>query len=105
MGQYGCELVVRPNTIVHLTLEIAYRYAERHSELSGILCSTAQNNFNWEIADFQNDFDREIEDSMLEKIPEIIQVIRSLLVAEVDAQIPLSYTACLENCWEICATS
>ena len=26
--QYGCELVVRPNTIVHLTLEIVTRYAD-----------------------------------------------------------------------------
>ena len=87
--QYGCELVIRPNTIVHLTLEIASRYAKRQSELLEVLCSTFQNNFDWEIADFQNDFDQELEDSMLEKIPDIIQAIRSLLVAKVDAQIPL----------------
>ena len=87
--QYGCELVVRPNTIVHLALEIAYEYTNRQSELSGLLYSTVQNNFSWEIEDFQKDFDREIEDNMLEKIPDIIQAIRSLLVTTVDTQIPL----------------
>ena len=99
--QYGCELVIRPNTIVHLTLEIAYRYAERQSELFGVLCSTVENNFGWEIEEFQNDFDREMEDSMLEKIPDIIQVIRSLLVAEVDAQIPLV----IQTVWKTCGKS
>ena len=88
-AQYGCELVVRPNTIVHLALEIASEYTNRQSELSEILYAAVQNNFSWKIEGFQNDFNREIEDSMLKKIPDIIQVIRSLLVAKVDAQIPL----------------
>ena len=76
--QYGCELVVRPNTIIHLTLEIASRYAEHQNELSEVLHSTFHNNFDWETAD-----------SMLEKMPDIIQTIRHLLVTKVDDQIPL----------------
>ena len=76
--QYGCELVVRPNTIIHLTLEIANRYAERQDELSEVLRPI-----------FQGDFDWDSENSMLEKIPDIIQIIEHLLVAEVDNQIPL----------------
>ena len=75
---YGCELVVRPNTIIHLTLEIANRYAERQGELSEALRPI-----------FQSDFDWDSENSMLEKIPDIIQIIKHLLVAEVDNQIPL----------------
>ena len=66
--QYGCELVVRPNTITHLTLDIISEYAEHQSELSGILRPI-----------FQNDFDWESENSMLERIPDIIQTIESML--------------------------
>ena len=87
--QYGCELVIRPNTIVHLALEIVGGYAKRQSDLSGVLHSIIKNNFDWEIADFQNDFNQELEGSMLEKTPDIIQAIRSLLIEEVDAQVPL----------------
>ena len=87
--QYGCELVTRPNTIVHLALEIVSGYAKRQSDLSGALLSTIQNNFDWAMEDFQNNFDREIQNSMLEKISDIIQIIRTLLVVNVDAQIPL----------------
>ena len=76
--QYGCELVVRPNTITHLTLEIISHYAEHQSELSDILGPIFQNNFDWES-----------EESMLEKIPHIIQTIESMLLAKVDNQIPL----------------
>ena len=75
---YGCELVVRPNTIIHLTLEIAKRYAERHDELSEALRPIFQSNFDWSS-----------ENSMLERIPDIIQIIKHLLVAEVDNQVPL----------------
>lgn len=87
--QYGCELVVRPNTIVHLALEIVSGYTKHQSDFSGYLRSTFQNHFNWKIADFRNDFDNEIEGSMLEKIPDMIQVIRSLLIGKVDIQVPL----------------
>jgi hypothetical protein len=76
--QYGCELVVRPNTITHLTLDIISEYAEHQSKLSGILRPI-----------FQNDFDWESENSMLERIPDIIQTIESMLLAKVDNQIPL----------------
>ena len=75
--QYGCELVVRPNTIIHLTLEIVRQYAEHQSELSGSLRPIFQNNFDWAS-----------EDSLLEKIPHIIQTIRTLLLAKVNNQIP-----------------
>ncbi|MCY3549907.1 MAG: HindVP family restriction endonuclease [Candidatus Poribacteria bacterium] len=77
-GEYGCELVVRPNTIIHLTLGIIGRYAEYRSELLGSLSPIFQNNFDWES-----------EDSMLEKIPHITQTIKTLLLAKVDDQIPL----------------
>lgn len=75
--QYSCELVVRPNTIIHLTLEIVRQYAEHQSELSDSLRPIFQNNFDWES-----------EDSLLEKIPHIIQTIRTLLLAKIDDQIP-----------------
>ena len=76
--QYGCELVVRPNTITHLTLDIISEYAEHQSKLSGILRPIFQNGFDWES-----------ENSMLERIPDIIQTIESMLLAKVDNQIPL----------------
>ena len=76
--QYGCELVVRPNTITHLTLEIVSQYAEHQSKLSGSLRPILQDNFDWKS-----------EDSMLEKIPHIIQTIKSLLLTKIDDQIPL----------------
>ena len=76
--EYGCELVVRPNTITHLTLEIVSQYAEHRTELLGSLSPIFQNNFDWES-----------EDSMLEKIPHITQTIKTLLLAKVDDQIPL----------------
>ena len=75
---YGCELVVRPNTIIHLTLEIISQYAKHQNELSDNLRPIFQNNFDWES-----------EDSMLEKIPHITQTIKTLLLAKVDNQVPL----------------
>ena len=75
--QYGCELVVRPNTIIHLTLEIVRQYAEHQIELSDSLRPIFENNFNWES-----------EDSMLGKIPDIMQTIRALLLAKIDDHIP-----------------
>ena len=75
--QYGCELVVRPNTIIHLTLEIVRQYAAHQSELSDSLRPIFQTNFDWES-----------KDSLLEKIPHIIQTIRTLLLAKMDDQIP-----------------
>ena len=75
--QYGCELVVRPNTIIHLTLEIVRQYAEHQSEFSDSLRPIFQNNFDWKS-----------EDSLLERIPHIIQTIRTLLLAKIDDQIP-----------------
>ena len=76
-NQYGCELVVRPNTIIHLTLEIVSQYAEHQDKLSRSLRPIFQSNFDWES-----------EDSLLEKIPHIIQTIRTLLLAKIDNQIP-----------------
>ncbi|MDE0085090.1 MAG: HindVP family restriction endonuclease [Candidatus Poribacteria bacterium] len=76
--EYGCELVVRPNTIIHLTLEIVSQYAEHRTELLGSLSPIFQNNFDWES-----------EDSMLEKIPHITQTIKTLLLAKIDDQTPL----------------
>ncbi len=76
--QYGCELVVRPNTIVHLTLEIINGYAEYQQEFSEILRPIFENNFDWEG-----------KNSFLERIPDIIQTIRYLLLKKVENQIPL----------------
>ena len=76
--EYGCELVVRPNTIIHLTLEIINEYAEHQSELLEVLQPIFQKNFDWEA-----------EERMLERIPHIIQTIESMLLAKVDNQIPL----------------
>ncbi len=76
--QYGCELVVRPNTIIHLTLEIVSRYAEHQNELLEVLNPIFQNNFDWQA-----------EDRILERIPYIIQTIKSLLLTKMDEQIPL----------------
>ena len=76
--QYGCELVVRPNTIIHLTLEIISSYAKQQNELLEILHPIFQNNFDWEA-----------EERVSERIPDIIQTVESLLLAKVDNQIPL----------------
>ena len=76
--QYGCELVVRPNTIVHLTLEIVTRYADHQNELSEALRPILQKGFDWEA-----------EDSILERMPDIIQTLRYLLLTKVSSQIPL----------------
>ena len=76
--EYGCELVVRPNTIIHLTLAIVSGYVEHKEELLEVLRPIFQNNFN-----------SEAEERILEKIPNIIQTIESLLLARMDTQIPL----------------
>ncbi len=76
--QYGCELVVRPNTIIHFTLEIVTEYAEHQNELSEILQPI-----------FRSDFDWKSEDSILKKMPHIIHIIQSLLLTKMDNQIPL----------------
>ena len=76
--EYGCELVVRPNTIIHLTLEIISSYAKRQNELLEVLHPIFQNNFDWEA-----------EERVSERIPHIIQTVESLLLAKVDNQIPL----------------
>ena len=76
--KYGCELVVRPNTIIHLTLAIVSGYAEYREELLEVLHPIFPNNFNWEA-----------EERILEKIPDVIQIIESVLLAKMDTQIPL----------------
>ncbi len=76
--QYGCELVTRPNTIIHLTLEIVAKYAEHQREFLEILRPMFQNNFGWEA-----------EDNILKKMPHIIQTIRHLLLTKIEDQTPL----------------
>ena len=76
--KYGCELVVRPNTIIHLALAIVSGYAKHQSELLEVLHPIFQNNFSWAA-----------EEKILEKIPDIIQTIESVLLAKMDTQIPL----------------
>ena len=81
--KYGCELVVRPNTIIHLTLAIVSGYAEYREELLEVLHPIFPNNFNWEA-----------EERILEKIPDVIQIpcyLRRWILR-------INYTACLEDC-------
>ena len=76
--EYGCELVIRPNTIIHLVLEIISGYAECQRELSNVLHRVIQGDFDWEA-----------EELVLEKMPDIIQTIESVLLTKIDNQIPL----------------
>ena len=69
---------MRPNTIIHLTLAIVSGYAKHQSELLEVLHPIFQNNFSWAA-----------EEKILEKIPDIIQTIESVLLAKMDTQIPL----------------
>lgn len=75
---YGCELVVRPNTIVHLTLQIISDYNEDRHKLSKVLQPLLQDNFDWEN-----------ESNLSDRIHEIIQIIKQLLMNKVDEQIPM----------------
>lgn len=75
---YGCELVVRPNTIIHLVLEIISGYAEYRRELLDVLHRVIQGSFDWEA-----------EESVLKRMPDIIQTIESVLLTKMDNQIPL----------------
>ena len=81
--EYGCELVIRPNTIIHLTLEIISSYAKQQNGLLEVLHPIFQNNFDWEAEE------RIAEERVSERIPDIIQAVESLLLAKVDNQIPL----------------
>ena len=75
--QYGCELVVRPNTIIHLTLEIASKYANYRKDLSELLCHAFQDDINWEV-----------EDDMPKRMPYIIQMLKNILLSKVASQTP-----------------
>lgn len=75
--KYGCELVIRPNTIVHLTLEIINAYSQNIHQLSKILQPLLEKS---------NDF--EVEENTLSRIPEIIQIIKNVLLATPKVQIP-----------------
>lgn len=76
-NEYGCELVIRPNTIVHLTLEIINAYSQNIQQLSKILQPL-----------FKKGYDLEVEENALSKIPEIIQIVKSVLLATPKVQIP-----------------
>lgn len=77
-AEYGCELVARPNTIVHLTLEIASGYAAQRRELLARLHPISEARFDWES-----------EANLLEWMPNILQILRELLLAKVASQTPL----------------
>jgi len=76
-NEYGCELVIRPNTIIHLTLEIINAYSKNLQQLSHILQPFLQNSYNLED-----------EEKILSRLPEIIQIIKKLLLATPKVQIP-----------------
>lgn len=75
--KHGCELVVRPNTIIHLTLEIASKYANHRKDLAKLLRHA-----------FQNDLDWEVENKLLKQMPHIVQTLKNILLAKVDSQNP-----------------
>lgn len=77
-AEYGCELVARPNTIVHLTLEIVSGYAEQRRELLDRLHPISEPCFDWES-----------EENLLEWMPDILERLRELLLAKVKNQTPL----------------
>ena len=75
--EYGCELVIRPNTIVHLTLEIINAYCKDIHQLSHILQPYIKKSEN-----------SEAEEDILNGMSEIIEIIKKVLVSLPKDQIP-----------------
>ena len=76
--KYSCELVVRPNTIVHLALSIISKYASQPQELFNILHPVCKEVANWEN-----------EAILLEMMPDFTGVIDNILLSHLDYQEPL----------------
>ena len=75
--EYGCELVIRPNTIIHLTLELINAYSENNHLLSQILQPYLEKGENLEN-----------EENILNNMSQIIQIIKNVLISIPKDQIP-----------------
>ena len=76
--KYSCELVVRPNTIVHLALSIIRRYASQSQELFNILHPVCE-----KVTDWEN------ETILWEMISDFTGIIDKILLSHLDYQEPL----------------
>ena len=78
---YGCELVIRPDTIVYLGISIANAYSDRRDELRAILEPTCSQVTSWSsiravlphIQDMVNALDRVLLSNLEDQSPLIIQ--------------------------------
>ena len=77
-NEYSCELVVRPNTIVHLALSIIGRYASQSQELFNILHPVCDKVTSWED-----------EATLREMMPDFTCIIDEILLLHLDYQEPL----------------
>jgi hypothetical protein len=75
---FGCEIVVRPDTIIYIALAIARMYIERHHELLRFTAPVSSRITNWEDA-------IEIRSQMLG----LIEVIDNIVQENLDWQMPL----------------
>ena len=76
--KYSCELVIRPNTIVHLALSIISKYASQPQELFNILHPVCGEVTNW--AD---------EATLREMMSDFTGIIDKILLSHLDYQEPL----------------
>ena len=76
--KYSCELVVRPNTIVHLALSIISKYASQPQELLNILHPVCEKVTNWED-----------EATLRQMTPDFTDVIDKILLSHLNYQEPL----------------
>ncbi len=77
-NEYSCELVVRPNTIVHLALSIISKYASQSQDLFDILDPVCVQVIDWEN-----------EELLLELMPDFTGRIDEILLLHLDYQEPL----------------
>ena len=76
--KYSCELVVRPNSIVHLALSIISKYASRSQDVFDILHPVCV-----QVTDWEN------EDILLEMMSDFTGLIDEILLLHLDYQEPL----------------
>ena len=77
-NEYSCELVVRPNTIVHLALSIISKYASQSQDVFDILHPVCV-----QVTDWEN------EDILLEMMSDFTGLIDEILLLHLDYQEPL----------------
>jgi hypothetical protein len=76
--KFGCEIVVRPDTIVYLALSICEIFRSRRQELDDLFKTFQVQNIDWTEP-------REI----LPKIPEMVDILKNLMFENLDFQHPL----------------